>query len=152
LAGAEESAWSGGGQSAQKSAMYSGWRQPIKHPSEEAAARQTFAAHKRDFISHASGRKAEPKSANGRPFALVISNRDYPLSSFSVISASRSAMAALRDNRTRPFSSTPRHLTVIPSPTLTMSSVFLTRKLASSLMWTRPSVPGRNSTNAPNSA
>jgi len=50
------------------------------------------------------------------------------------ISASRSAMAALRDSFTRPFSSTPRHLTQISSPILTMSSVFLTRKLASSLM------------------
>ena len=42
--------------------------------------------------------------------------------------------AALRDRRTRPFSSTPRHLTQISSPSLTMSSVCFTRKLASSLM------------------
>src|SRR5664280_539415 len=49
------------------------------------------------------------------------------------ISLSRSAIAALRDKRTRPFSSTPRHLTQISSPRLTLSSLCLTRKLASSL-------------------
>ena len=48
--------------------------------------------------------------------------------------AETSAIAALRLSLTRPFSSTPRHLTQISSPILTMSSVCLTRKLASSLM------------------
>lgn len=59
------------------------------------------------------------------------SNGSY---AFGACSWSRSSMAALRERRTRPFSSTPRHLTVMSSPTFTMSSVFLTRKFASSLM------------------
>ena len=47
---------------------------------------------------------------------------------------SRSFIAARRLNFTRPFSSTPMHLTGMMSPVLTTSSVRLTRKSASSLM------------------
>src|ERR1017187_8722545 len=82
--------------------------------------------------------RRQTKSADGFPFALELMRQDYLASvaatSFPATSLSRSSIAAFRESRTLPFSSTPRHLTVMSSPTLTMSSVFLTRKLASSLM------------------
>lgn len=56
--------------------------------------------------------------------------------------ASISAMAARRLRRTLPLSSTFRHLTHITSPNLQMSSTAFTRKLAISLIWTRPSLGG----------
>src|SRR6516162_5907533 len=65
--------------------------------------------------------------------------------------SARSFNAALRESFTRPLSSMPMHLTQIMSPTLTTSSVRFTRKSASSEMCTKPSLPGKTSTNAPNS-
>src|SRR4029077_12215008 len=65
--------------------------------------------------------------------------------------SARSFNAALRESFTRPLSSIPMHLTQIMSPILTTSSVRFTRKSASSEMCTKPSLPGKTSTNAPNS-
>jgi len=83
---------------------------------------------------------ASKEKKRGRfPVRASNSNRNYgaagATSVFSpAISLSRSSIAARRERRTRPFSSTPRHLTAISSPTLQICSVFATRKLASSLM------------------
>src|SRR6476619_7521498 len=65
--------------------------------------------------------------------------------------SARSFNAALRESFTRPLSSMPMHLTQIMSPLLTTSSVRFTRKSARSEMCTKPSLPGKTSTNAPNS-
>lgn len=56
-----------------------------------------------------------------------------PLDDVSSFGA-RSAIASLRLRRTRPLSSMPIHLTHISSPSLATSSVFCTRKSASSEM------------------
>jgi len=58
-------------------------------------------------------------------------------------------MTALRDSRTRPVSSMLMTLTASSSPSFTMSVTSRTRNGASSLMCTRPSVPGMISTKAP---
>ena len=50
----------------------------------------------------------------------------------------------------RPRSSTPRHLTQSLSPSLHTPSIDLRNLSLNSLMWQRPSMPGRISTKAPN--
>src|SRR3954470_13321848 len=62
-----------------------------------------------------------------------------------------SASASLRERRILPLRSTETTLTSTSSPSLSTSSTFFTRVLARSEMCTRPSVPGKISTKAPNS-
>src|SRR5262249_47765951 len=62
-----------------------------------------------------------------------------------------SASASFRLSRIFPLRSTETTFTSTSSPSLSTSSTFLTRELARSLMCTSPSVPGKISTNAPNS-
>ena len=75
--------------------------------------------------------KSERRRSWDRRLGRTVGSRNQALPSSSL---ARSAMAALRLRRTRPFSSTPMHLTQMTSPILTTSSVALTRKSASSLM------------------
>src|SRR5690606_23710072 len=60
-----------------------------------------------------------------------------------------SCSTALRDRRSRPFSSIERSLTLVVSPFLSTSSVLSVRPSWSSEMWHSPSTPGRISMNAP---
>jgi len=57
---------------------------------------------------------------------------------------------SLMERSILPCLSSPINLTFTSSPTFTTSSTFSTRWFASFEMWTSPSLPGRNSTNAPN--
>src|SRR5581483_12158370 len=62
-----------------------------------------------------------------------------------------SARASLRERRILPERSTETTFTSTTSPSLSTSSTFFTRLFARSEMCTSPSVPGKISTNAPNS-
>src|SRR4029079_15957890 len=90
--------------------------------------------------------KADPGSGHSRSYEAATARKLCTTSGFS-------PRVAPRDRRILPVArSIAMTFTSISSPSLQTSSTRLTRFESSSLMCTRPSVPGRISTNAPNSA
>jgi len=82
-------------------------------------------------------RFAVDRTELGLGFAFL---RGLATAVFGSLSAIRPCGRAARG----PFQSTPRHLTQISSPILENVSVFFDAEVREFLMWTRPSLPGRN--------
>jgi hypothetical protein len=110
---------------------FSEMQEAVQHGTSHVPFQSKISADQNE-ASRRDAEGAEKKASFSR--LLRASARATSFYALAPTSFSRSSMAALRERRTRPFSSTPRHLTQISSPILTMSSVCLTRKLASSLI------------------